>query len=1456
MDNLIQRFLKKIGYQNINAFEGASFKELVNDKENNRIICIILLEKYLSVKDYTSFFDTLSTFTINGGFSTRLKFVYKKEDECIKEFIEEFKEEFNCTMLDDYACYPDEKTLIFSYSLASEVSAIDDETRKLKDFLDSINSSYRVLTQEKIQISDEDFIQENSQVYADNAKKIASKYYEEKMINTHYQPCRLKDIENYRMVLVEGTIFKVGEDRKTKKGKIIRTIEYNDGSDSIQSTLFESAKMPLEEMNQYKPGVKIRVYGQTIHDQYNHDELAIRIDKIALATPDPIREDTYPRKRVELHLHTNMSPFDGVTTIDKYCKTASKWGHKAIALTDHGGCQAFPDAQSAGEKNNIKVLYGTEFYVVNDKREDAHFIYNPSDRKLATSNFIIFDTETTGLSCRYDRLIEFGAVKVSPSGQVLDEIDFFINPDTKLSEFSIKVSHITQDMVDHGHPIKKALAMILEFFGDDILVAHNAAFDYDFLNEALKNNGLAPIQNPVIDTMQLSRYLYPEMRSHREEALASKLGVPFDKEGAHRANYDAEHLGKIFEVMLANLLEKNPDLTHQDLGALTITDQMLLTMHPYHVTAYARNSQGLKDLYRIISESNTKHIGAQGNPLVPLSYLEQYRENLLLGSACFNGDVFETAITKGEEKLKKKISFYDFIEVQPPENYIYLIHTGQLSSLQEVKDVLKDLIYTARSVGKMVCATGDCHYLNPQDKVFRDVFISANGLKGARHPLNLAPRDSAKPEVRQAWYRNPLPNPDQHFRTTDEMVECFSFLEDKSLIEEIVIDNTNKVADMIEDGIRPTKSGLYPPSIPGADQKLSDLAYQTAKEMYGDPLPKEIQERLETELKGIIENGFSVIYWLSSEIVRWSNSEGYLIGSRGSVGSSFVATMTGITEVNPLPPHYRCPECHYLEWAPLTEYESGFDLPEKVCPHCGHKLIGDGQNIPFATFLGFHAEKVPDIDLNFPSDFQAIAHEHMKQILNETGNTCYKAGTIQTTQEKQARGYALGYFESLGIDTDKVRNAQIDYIASGCIDVKRSTGQHPGGVIVIPKGMEAYDFTPVQFPADDPDSTWMTTHYDFHKIHDNVWKFDMLGHVDPQAIRMQCDLCGFSFKDMQEKISISDPEAHSLFWSSEALHLKQNILKQETGALGLPEFGTENGRRVLLETQPRSFADLVRISGLSHGTNVFAGNAEDLIRDKGFKLKDVIACRDDIMTVLHNVYGVENSDAFAIMEFTRKGNFGKPGNDQKKEKFIKVMEEHNVPEWYIESCKKIAYMFPKGHAVAYVTNCIRCAWFKVHKPLAYYATYFTLRCDGYDIKTMMKGMEASFKKRNEILTRVQNHEPVSNPELATINALESTVEMYDRGYSFAPLNVMTSQATQFSIDEKKNQVIPALTSINGLGESVALQIIKARNEHPFTSVNDLMERAHVGQTMIEKLRSVNALDGLPDDDQMTLFDML
>ncbi|MDD6240283.1 MAG: PolC-type DNA polymerase III [Eubacteriales bacterium] len=1450
MDNLLSRFLTKVGIKDIKPFEGGFFAALTNDKENNRISAKIHLAHYLSVPVYNDFFDTISAFTAHGGFGMRISFAYDHETEADAEkLLEEYKASTSAQMLDDYRIFPEEKRMLFYYKSPDVALDINEESRRLTDFLDSISSSYHVLIQEKVYY-DDDFAERREEAYHQKSEEVGRKFEAKRKLDSTYQPCKLKDIENYRMVLVEGKIFKLGEARKTKKGMTIQPIEYTDGSDSITSTLFEGKRMTLEEMAKYTVGTKIRVKGKPFHNQYNHDQLEISIDEMEILPPDPQREDTYPRKRVELHAHTKMSAFDGLASVTDYAMTAKRWGHKAFAICDHGVVQAFPEAQKAAKAAGIKIIYGAELYVVDDK---LTYIYNSCKRNLSKETYVVFDTETTGLSCRYDRLIEFGAVKVTASGEVIDDIDFFINPDMKLSRFSLETSHIRQEQVDNGKPIKKALQDILEFFGDSILVAHNAAFDYGFLNEALQNNGMEPIKNPVIDTLPLSRYLYPDMRSHTEESLARKLEVDFDSTGAHRANYDAGHLAKIFSVMLSTLSETNPDLTHEQLALLPVSKQMLVGLHPYHVTAYIQNQDGVKNLYKIISISNTEYLAKDGTPRVPVSLLEKYRQNLIFGSACFNGKVWETATTKSKETLMEVMKPYDFIEVQPPENYIYQIHTGMFHSLEEVEAIQKDLIETARNQGKIVVATGDCHYLNPEDKIFRDVFISSKGLKGARHPLNLAPYDSASEEKKKAWYAHPLPNPDQHFRTTDEMMQCFAYLNDTKLEEEIVIDNTNKIADSIAEGIKPLKDGTYSPYIPGADEKLRDLCFKTAHELYGDPLPQVIQDRLDTELKGIIDNGYAVIYWLSSEIVRWSNSEGYMIGSRGSVGSSLVAMMTGITEVNALPPHYRCPHCHYLEWADLTKYDSGFDLPAKKCPKCGHDLIGDGQNIPFATFLGFHAEKVPDIDLNFPSDFQSRAHLHMQTILNATGNTCYKAGTIQTTQEKQARGYVLGYFESLGIDTSKVRDAEIDRIASGCIDVKRSTGQHPGGVIVIPKGYEAEDFTPVQYPADDADSSWKTTHYDFHAIHDNVLKFDMLGHVDPQAIRMQCDLCGFSFLDMKEKIPISDPEAHSLFWSPDALHLKKNVLQQETGALGLPEFGTENGRRVLLETKPRSFSDLVRISGLSHGTNVFAGNAEDLITQKGFKLKDVIACRDDIMTVLHDKYGVDNSDAFAIMEFTRKGRFGKPGDDDKKAKYDQIMREHNVPEWYIESCHKIAYMFPKGHAVAYVSNCIRCAWFKVHKPLAYYATYFTLRCDAYDIETMMKGIEPCLKKRNDILERQAHRLQVSNTELATINAYEQTIEMYDRGYSFAPLNVMTAEATNFTIDEKKNQVIPSLTCVNSLGASLAEQIVSARKESPFTSVEDLKQRGRVGDKMVDTLRKLGALEGLPEDDQMTLF---
>lgn len=1452
MDRLIERFLKKIGVEDTTPYEKAYFSKLINDKEQNKIIACIHLDRYLSIDVYDKLLDAISYFPTTGGFSIKLSFEYDDESIGIKDFLDQFIEKYSCTLLDDVKIFDQEKKLLFSYSSAAYASDISDETKKLKDWLDSITSSYKVLTQEKVHM--EEFKDKVENRYIKSAKIYKEQLDREKELSNTYQPCRLKDVENFNKVLVTGKIFKLGEDRKTKNGLTIRVIEYTDGSDSIQSTLFEGKKMTLTELLSYDVGVNIKVMGTVFRDQYSRNELSIRVDSIEKMPEEPIRQDDYPEKRVELHLHSKMSTFDGVTYIKDYVKRAALWGHKAIAITDHGGCQAFPDAQEAAKKFNIKMLYGSELYMVDDTSEAMHYIYNPSDRKLKDSNYVIFDTETTGLSSRYDRLIEFGAVKMDSTGQITDSIDFFINPDMKISGFAVEKSHIRQEQVDRGKSIKEALKMIKAFFGDDILVAHNASFDFDFLNEAFKNNGMETIKNPVIDTLAISRYLYPDMRSHREETLARKFDIEFDAEGAHRANYDAEHLAKIFESMLYDLEKNNRDIRHSDLLSLPVSKEMFLGLHPYHVIAFVKNSDGLKELYRIISESNINNMSKQGNPLVTRSYLQDHRKDLLISSACFNGEVFEAGMTKGEDKLIEKMKFYDYIEVQPVANYSYLIHDGQLTDEEAVRKIIKDIIKAAKDIGKLVVATGDCHYLDPENKINRDVYIVAGGLKGARHPLYLGPRESAKDEVKKKWYKNPIENPDQHFRTTSEMIDAFKFLNDEELIKEIVITNSNKIADMISGDIKPTKDKLYPPFVPGTDKLLSDLAYKTAKEMYGDPLPEIIEDRLKLELNGIITNGYSVIYWLSSQIVRWSNSEGYLIGSRGSVGSSLVATMTGITEVNPLPPHYRCPKCHHLEWADLSLYQSGFDLPDKVCPECGCKMIGDGQNIPFATFLGFHAEKVPDIDLNFPSDFQSIAHEHMKEILNSTGNTCYKAGTIQTSQEKNARGYVLGYFESLGKDTKDIRSAEIDRIAMGCIDTKRTTGQHPGGVIVIPKGMEVYDFTPVQYPADETDSTWMTTHYDFHKIHDNVLKFDMLGHVDPQAIRMQCDMCGFSFLDMKEKIPISDIEAHSLFWSTEALHLKDNLLKQETGALGLPEFGTENGRRVLIETQPRSFSDLVRISGLSHGTDVFAGNAEVLITKEKFKLSDVIACRDDIMTVLHEKYNIDNSDAFAIMEFTRKGMFGKPGNDEKKEKFIKIMKDHDVPEWYINSCKLIKYMFPKAHAVAYVTNCIRCAWFKVHKPLAYYATYFTLRCEQFDIKSMIKGADSCLKLRQEILNKKASKQKVTPAEEDLILSLESTIELYDRGYHVAPISVLKSKACEFAVDEANNAVIPSLKCVSGLGDNIAKQIVKARDENMFTSVEDLKSRARIGDGMIEKLRDVGALEDLPDSEQMSLED--
>ena len=1452
MDQRIEKFLNKIGASEKvkKDFGNAFFSKLVNDSDNNKIIMTIKNKTYFQYLVYKELFDKTQEY--KDEFLFDLSFEYENEElSSITSLINSFIQEEHSSIYKFNIMEEEKKIIIFYTSENLNKNEIINEAKNLYIFLKSINSSYQVLTQELIFDDDTTLIDARKEQDKKTEEYSRNDYYFEEE-KGNYHEVKIKDIKNYTKVIVVGTIFKV-EEKKTKKDTLMKTIKFADGESATYLVLFENKLFPKEEIDKYVPGLKIKVKGKVDNDMFNHSEVYIKPTNITILPENNIRVDEEKEKRVELHLHTKMSSLDGVTSVEDYAKRIKELGHKAFAVTDHAVVQAFPKFYSAAKSNNIKPIFGCEFYIVDRKRK---FIYNPSERKLKESTYVVFDTETTGLSCKYNRLIEFGAIKMNSSGQKIDEIDFFIRPDQKLSKFSIEHSHISQLEADQGKPIKQALNDIMEFFADSILVAHNASFDFDFINEALINNNMEPIKNPVIDTLELSRYLNPTLKSHREGALARIYDIEFDESTAHRANYDAEHLSLIFLKMLNDLEKDNENLKHSDLENLEINEQAISSIFANHVTVYAKNQQGLKDLYELVSIASTKYISRDGNPLLLKEEIDKRRKDLLIGSACFNGEVFEHAMTKGNQALANIMKFYDFIEVQPPRNYIPLIYKGSLNDEEAIKNVLKDLIQIAKENNKLVCATGDVHYFSKEEKIFRDVLISAKGLKGVRHPLNFAPYESTKDKnVLLNWYNNPLPNPDQEFLTTKEMKDSFAFLNDKELIDEIVIKNTNFIADSIEDS-SPVKSGLHTPVMPGSEEKLTSLVWQTAKERYGDPLPKEIKERLDIELHGITSNGYSVIFWLSSMIVNWTNQQGYIVGSRGSVGSSLVAMFSGITEVNPLPPHYICPSCHNLEWADVNKYESGFDLEEKECPKCHHKYDREGQNIPFATFLGFNAEKVPDIDLNFPSDYQEEAMQHLSEELNNTGNTCYRAGTIQAIQDKQALGYVRGYLESLGKSTSEISRTQQEYLASGCIDVRRSTGQHPGGIIVIPKGMSVFDFTPYQYPANKVDSSWKTTHFDFHSIHDNVLKFDALAHIDPCAVKYMNDLCHFEFKSLsklKEQVDITDPKVVSVFISPDALNLKNNVLNEETGALGLPEFGTVIGRKTLKETKPKTFADLVRICGLSHGTDVYTGNARNLILDENKTLSDVIACRDDIMVTLSQKYGIDNSDAFNIMEIVRKGRFNLKDIGDKFYKYEQLLKEHHVPEYYIKSCEKIKYLFPKAHAVAYVSMACRCAWYKIYHPKEYYAAFFSLRLDAFDYKTMINGIDACLSKMRHIQNKEENHEDVSDKEIKLIDTYESTIEMYDRGIEFGSISLEKSDSTKFIIDEESGKIIPPFKVLDSLGEKIANNIVEERKIRPFSSIEDLQNRAHVNETLIKNLKSLNVLDDLDEDEQIRLF---
>lgn len=1264
-----------------------------------------------------------------------------------------------------------------------------------------------------------------------NAKEMA-KERERARLNKrgNYQHIELIDSidSNSGSVDFNGQVFSFEEKAfPNAKSKIIIGVNDEHGG-AIKVNMYENNTLTRDIIEVLeKKHCNVRIRGVAYVDEYSK-QLTIKGHYVNLLPPEEIEPEPYETNRVELHLHTNMSTQDGVSKMIDFANYAKALGHKAIAITDHGAVQGFPDAQKAAKDTGIKMIYGCEFYMVDDQLE---YIKNPVDIPLSKAKYVVLDLETTGLSTRYNKIIEFGAVKIE-KGSEIGRMDILIKPGTKLPKKIVKITNITDEMLIDKPTIKEVLPKIVEFIGDAILVTHNANFDFSFLQEELANAGMPLLTNPVVDTLALSRYLFPESRRHSLGSLCRNLEVRYDEDSAHRADYDAYVLNEVWQPMIVKLTKDNPLLTHADLEKLVTPKALLKHIKPHHIIALAKNKKGLRDLYKLVSISNIDYLAEV--PKIPRTEINKLRDNLLIGSACFNGDVYETARYYNKERLKKAIQFYDYIEVQPPENYSFLVNMEEINQ-DDVNRFILDIIEASDEVNKLVVATGDVHYLREKDKIFRDVYISAKAVGGVNHPLNPYSRSSMEH----------FPNPDQHYRTTKEMLDAFNFLGEEKA-KEIVITNTNFIADQIEELLPVPNDHLYTPTIEHCEQDLSDMCYKKAYDWYsedGVSLPPFIQNRLETELNGIISNGYSVIYYIAHKIVNKANSDGYLVGSRGSVGSSFVATMANITEVNPLPPHYRCPHCKHVEWGKdhYPEIRSGFDLPAMKCPKCGEEMVRDGQNIPFETFLGFSADKVPDIDLNFPGDYQAQAHDYTKVLLGE--NNVFRAGTIESVAEKTAIGFARGFLERNGIDPNTYPKAKIEYLASGCMDVKRTTGQHPGGIVVIPDQYEVYDFTPVQFPAEEANSSWKTTHFDFHSIHDTVLKLDLLGHVDPMALKMMCDLTGINIKD----IPMNDPKVLSLFSSNEPLNLKHNYLAEKTGALAIPEFGTPFVRGILESTNPKTFSDLLIISGVSHGTDVWAGNAEELIKKGTATLKEIIGCRDDIMTYLINK-GLPSKVAFSIMEDVRKGR-------GLKEEYIQIMKANNVPDYYIESCKLIKYLFPKGHATAYVMMAVRVGYFKIYYPLEFYATFFSVRSKQYDIKAMIGGEEAIINRLDELKIKSRSRaETLSPKESEQLKTLTIAVEMVQRGYKFLNIDLYKSDATHFVVDHEHNALIPPFITIDGLGENNAITIIEARKEREFRSKEDLLKRTKLTATNVNDLSELGVLKSLSESDQLSLFD--
>ena len=1212
---------------------------------------------------------------------------------------------------------------------------------------------------------------------------------------------KIKDVEDgARNVVIEGNIFNI-ESRELKSGAVIFTGEITDYSDSIAFKKFVSDKDQIEQMSAIKPGTWAKMQGSAADDQYQHD---VVFNISSFETVEHVgRTEKYEgdQKRVELHLHTNMSQLDATNTPTDFIKTAKKFGQKAIAITDHGDVQSFPEAYSTGKATGMKILYGVEANMIDDH---ALLVLNPAPMTYEDREFVIFDVETTGLSSVYDTIIEIGAVKMK-NGEVLERFDKFINPHHPLSEQTINLTSITDEMVSAADDEDVVIKQFQDFYGDRPLCGHNVQFDVGFVNAALRRAGLSEITQPVVDTLEVSRLLHPEQNRHTLDSLAKKYNVSLEHH--HRANQDAEATGYLMYKLLDAFKKKYNEDNLNNLNGYAAHGEVYKRARPSHMTVLAKDQKGLKNLYKLVSIASTKDF--YRIPRTPKSDLADLHEGLLYGSGCWQGDVFVAMMQKGYDEAREKAKFYDFLEVQPPATYSQLIADGLIKDEDQLEEIISNIYKLGKELNKPVVATGDSHYVEPHDAIYRTILISAQRSNPNRNK----------------------PQPDLHFYSTQEMLDAFSFL-GEDIAKEIVIENTNKIADEISE-IQPIKDGLYPPHIAHADEEMKKLTYDKAYELYGNPLPKIVKDRIDLELNSIISNGYAVIYLISQRLVAKSNKDGYLVGSRGSVGSSLVATMSGITEVNPLAPHYRCPKCKYSQFFENGEYGSGFDLPDKNCPKCGTPLVKDGQDIPFATFLGFHGDKVPDIDLNFSGDYQPVAHNFIRVMFGPDNS--YRAGTIATVADKTAYGYAKHFDEERNL---KLRNAELDRLASGIRGVKRTTGQHPAGIVVVPDDMDIYDFTPVSYPADDVNAAWLITHYDFHSIHDNILKFDILGHDDPTMIRHLQDLSGID----PLTIPPDDPGVMSLFSSTKALGVTPEQIGSQTGTLGVPEFGTRFVRGMLEETKPTTFAELLQISGLSHGTDVWLGNAEDLVNNGTCKLKDVIGCRDNIMMDLIH-WGVKPEVAFSTMESVRHGR------GISDENMAVLKKNKKIPDWYIPSCLKIKYMFPKAHATAYILMALRIAWFKVYYPEIYYTAYFSVRADLFDLVAMSHGKNTVKAAMKEIQDKGMD---ASAKDKSLLTVLEIANECLERGIKIKMVDIDQSEATDFKILDKHTILAP-FNAVPGLGDNAAKQIVAARAEKKFLSKEDLAKRGKVSQTIMNYFEDNGVLEGMPDENQLSLF---